>query len=274
MSTTVKYKGSTITTLDNETKTLTTSGKWLEDNIEITDISSGSSELGVLSVENNYLILDDIAKTGYVNILSNNDIGKTLEAGYYQIPDGYVANISYFVPTTPQLIANWDLTNSLVDTINGETITISGATRTSSGLTFDSATDYATIPIKYRPYRTYELDISSMSKGSLNTHGRLLMMTTTEGLIYRNGTNWNVYLNGGWGTNGSTDSAIMSGHTLTMTVEADAPKFYIDGTLFFSTTRVQSFTANTNIMIGSSAGQSYFEMTITGIRVYEGVKYS
>lgn len=44
MSTTVKYKGNTIATLDNETKTLTTAGTWLEDDIEIVDVSSGSSQ--------------------------------------------------------------------------------------------------------------------------------------------------------------------------------------------------------------------------------------
>lgn len=37
MSTTVNYKGNTIATLDNETKTLTTAGTWLEDDIEIVD---------------------------------------------------------------------------------------------------------------------------------------------------------------------------------------------------------------------------------------------
>lgn len=45
MSTTVSYKGNTIATLDNETKTLTTSGTWLEDDIEITDESSGGEVL-------------------------------------------------------------------------------------------------------------------------------------------------------------------------------------------------------------------------------------
>lgn len=44
MSTTVNYKGNTIATLDNETKTLTTAGTWLEDNIEIVDVSSGGSQ--------------------------------------------------------------------------------------------------------------------------------------------------------------------------------------------------------------------------------------
>lgn len=41
MSATVTYDGQQIATVDNETKTLTTAGTWLEDDIEITDASSG-----------------------------------------------------------------------------------------------------------------------------------------------------------------------------------------------------------------------------------------
>lgn len=43
MSTTVTYKGATIATVDNNTKTLTTSGKYLEDNITLTDVSGGGT---------------------------------------------------------------------------------------------------------------------------------------------------------------------------------------------------------------------------------------
>lgn len=41
MSTTVTYKGNTIATVDNNTKTLTTQGKYLEGNIILTDVSGG-----------------------------------------------------------------------------------------------------------------------------------------------------------------------------------------------------------------------------------------
>lgn len=43
MSSTITYKGSTLTTVNNQTRTLLTSGKWLEDNITITDVTSGGS---------------------------------------------------------------------------------------------------------------------------------------------------------------------------------------------------------------------------------------
>lgn len=52
MSTTVNYKGQTLTTVNNETKTLTTSGKWLEGNIELTDVSQ-SSTLGTKTITSN-----------------------------------------------------------------------------------------------------------------------------------------------------------------------------------------------------------------------------
>lgn len=41
MSTTVKYKGATLATVSNQTKTLLTSGTWLEDDIELTDVTAG-----------------------------------------------------------------------------------------------------------------------------------------------------------------------------------------------------------------------------------------
>jgi hypothetical protein len=45
MSTTVTYKGSTIATVDNNTKTLTTQGKYLEDDITLTDVSASQPNL-------------------------------------------------------------------------------------------------------------------------------------------------------------------------------------------------------------------------------------
>lgn len=50
MSTTVSYKGNTIATLNNETKTLTTGGTWVEADIQITDTSSDGSGTGAISV--------------------------------------------------------------------------------------------------------------------------------------------------------------------------------------------------------------------------------
>lgn len=59
MTATISYKGNTLATADNNTKTLLTSGKYLEDNITITDVTSGGGsswtkvgETWELTVEN------------------------------------------------------------------------------------------------------------------------------------------------------------------------------------------------------------------------------
>lgn len=43
MSSTVTYKGSTLTVVNNTTRTLLTSGKWMEADLVITDVTSGGS---------------------------------------------------------------------------------------------------------------------------------------------------------------------------------------------------------------------------------------
>ena len=56
MSTTVNYKGNTIATLSNETKTLTTAGTWVEDNIVLTD--KGSTE-NTYQDQEGYVVLEN-----------------------------------------------------------------------------------------------------------------------------------------------------------------------------------------------------------------------
>ena len=47
MSTTVTYKGETLTTVNNQTRTLETAGKYLEDNLTLTDVSSSAVSFSV-----------------------------------------------------------------------------------------------------------------------------------------------------------------------------------------------------------------------------------
>lgn len=63
MSTTVKYNGSTIATLTNQTKILNTHDKWLTQDIEIKDETLG---IGAISQDaNGYIIFDNDANTIY-----------------------------------------------------------------------------------------------------------------------------------------------------------------------------------------------------------------
>lgn len=56
MSTTVTYEGSTIATVNNNTKTLQTAGKYLTDDITLVDVS-GAGAVSVHQDENGYLVL-------------------------------------------------------------------------------------------------------------------------------------------------------------------------------------------------------------------------
>lgn len=62
MSTTVTYKGSAITTVDDETKVLLTGGKYLEDDITLTDVASGG---GLAYEEGTYTATEDGNPTIY-----------------------------------------------------------------------------------------------------------------------------------------------------------------------------------------------------------------
>lgn len=53
MSTTVSYKGQTLATVSNQTKTLLTEGKYLEDDLTLVDVSGGGSTLITKSISAN-----------------------------------------------------------------------------------------------------------------------------------------------------------------------------------------------------------------------------
>lgn len=76
MSTTVSYKGNTITTVNNNTKTLLTAGKLMEADVILTDSSgSGADVVIIQDVPNEYgttaQILGETAPTGSINITTN-----------------------------------------------------------------------------------------------------------------------------------------------------------------------------------------------------------
>ena len=63
MASTVIYKGETLTTVNNQTRVLLTSGKYMEDDVTIIDVSSGACE-DIIQDANGYLILDENCPAG------------------------------------------------------------------------------------------------------------------------------------------------------------------------------------------------------------------
>lgn len=59
MSTTVTYKGQTLTTVDNQTRTLLTAGKYCEDDFTLTDVSGSSEDTLLLALRNQVTSVSD-----------------------------------------------------------------------------------------------------------------------------------------------------------------------------------------------------------------------
>lgn len=149
MSTTVSYKGATIATVSNDTKTLLTEGKYLEDDLTLTDVSGGSSTLITKNISANgtYNASSDSADgysqvtvavpasavdTGTKNITAN---GTHDVVGYananVNVPNSYSAGDEGKVVSSGALVAQTSDTvteNDTYDTtlINSLTVNVSG----------------------------------------------------------------------------------------------------------------------------------------------------
>ena len=119
MSTTVTYKGETLTTVNNATKTLETKGTWLEDDLTLVDVSGGGSTL----------ITKSISANGTYNASSDS------ADGYSQVtvavPNSYSAGDEGKVVSNGALVAQTSdtvTTNDTYDTtlINSLTVNVSG----------------------------------------------------------------------------------------------------------------------------------------------------
>lgn len=126
MSSTVEYKGSTLTTVDNTTRVLETAGTWLEDDITITDVSSTPTGTKTVNIITNGTITEDVTNyanvsittavpttdTGTVNITSN---GVHSVVGYADA-DVNVPN-SYTASDEGKVVSNGALVSQASDTI-------------------------------------------------------------------------------------------------------------------------------------------------------------
>lgn len=182
------------------------------------------------------------------------------------------------------LLYNWDFTKSLVDTVSGNTVTLcdSGITQDANGLSISAANGYATISNAFGNglNRTIEIDIASVDRQS-TAHGRFVAVRPTtsggfdSGFIYRNSGKWAVYC-GGWFDSTVTDPTALNGKTITIKIfgagtSADQATFavYLNGELLAESTAF--VYTNTDLCIGSPAGSSLYNCTVTGMRVYDGV---
>ena len=147
MSTTVSYKGNTIATVNNETKSLATSGTWLEDDITITDSSSSPSLQSKTNIDpttSSQTITADYGYDGLSSVQIN-----AMPSGSATTPATTItANPSITVSSGGLITATASATQSVTPTVSAGyvssgtagTITVSGSN--TSQMTVKAATTY------------------------------------------------------------------------------------------------------------------------------------
>lgn len=230
----------------------------------------------------------------------------TLTVGTSTITVSYEGKTTTFTVTVTEyvdprvLVKNWDLTSSLTDTVDGTVATlgaksgVANPTQDSSGLHFNAATQY----IFFGTYdtlagKTVELDVASFSfAGNSAYHIRFFCLSsniytnsTVYGpLLYRSGQGWSGYFNypssrqwmPNWidGTSSDVVNAI-NGKTVKMVFGSDGSTLdlYLDD-VHIGTRTGMIVNSGTYFLVGGntedqSKGDQCYNMTLTGVRIYE-----
>lgn len=88
MSTTVTYKGSTLTTVNNQTRVLNTAGKWLEGDITLVDVTSGGiTPTGALNISTNGTYDVTNYASAVVNVSGGGTPSATRHTLYFEYED-------------------------------------------------------------------------------------------------------------------------------------------------------------------------------------------
>lgn len=169
----------------------------------------------------------------------------------------------------------WDFTKSRVDEIRG--IEATGGNLQSDGLHLTDANSYIDLKCgDYNEKYVYEIDVHYMSKNySEDQHGRFITLGEDQGLIFRKNTSkWEVYLYYAWRNSETTSELVNDANAFnnkTIKILCDSKNkicFYANDVLFYKIPYMIP-VPTTKIQIGSSRGQSYYNATISGVRIYK-----
>lgn len=160
MSTTVTYKGNTLTTVNNQTRVLNTSGKWLEGDITLVDVTQGGiTPTGTkqINITQNGTTTEDVTNYASAQITVNVSGGGTPSATAHTIHfefDGNYSpvNITFYADSTFILDAIRATTPSTYDS---KTVTLAQ---------LDGVTWYSYDP-SLIPLNTQLIDFNSITNG-------------------------------------------------------------------------------------------------------------
>ena len=175
--------------------------------------------------------------------------------------------------STSKYICNYDLTQSLYSKIiSSHQIICNDIYEEGVGIHISKSSGYCYTNESYLGVgKTIEIDISSMHKTYSSGHGRFIMRDSESGFIYRSSGQWEVY-NAGWKsfTKTSSDPNIFDNTTIKIVINAlDDMQVYANDVLVYSGYSIaQSNGYNSKLYLGSSGGQSAYDFTVSGLRIY------
>lgn len=191
-------------------------------------------------------------------------ISKTItENGTYHAEDddadGY-SNVNVDVA-----IANWDFTQSLIDSVNGLEATLtSGASRDSNGVTISGASGRIVLPKGVQGFmRTFEIEVGDITSAT----GSVFLITSGgDGIGYKDGS-WRLY-SGSWDTaTNVTDLDAFANGVIKIYIDENGYwHIYKDDVLLWDSNKTL-VPANQTATIGYSSN-SLRTMVIKSVKVY------
>lgn len=182
--------------------------------------------------------------------------------------DGF-SSVLVQVPSGAQLIANWDFTQSLVDSVKGLEVTLGNATRDSEGVHLTAINSYISLPpYLYGGYRTFEFEVGDSQAVLSGNHLRLFSFDADKGLIYRNQTNpkWSFY-SGSWaGSSDISDINFFKNSVVKIETGDLYWKIYKNGELVYSP-NIRMDNTGVSYKIGQT-NYSFFPCVIKNLKVY------
>lgn len=249
------------------------------------------------------LVVTALYEDGTTQVVTNYTLSGTLAVGTSTITVSYGGKTDTFdVTVISNMLFNWDLTQSLVDSVSGREIELRGTngakpTQSSAGLVFNAATQNANFGSLSLVGKTLEIDVASFQfAGNTANHIRFVMHPPSAAaggygsLLYRSNSGWQAYgkssgsTGNTWsgsysGLSGNTDAVrnIFSGKTVKIIFgsESECIEIYLDDELKGSVTNID-ISAYSGLVIGGGYqgwsegnGDQCYNMTITGVRVYD-----
>lgn len=280
----INYNGDEIVNLSGDgSLKLLTKNKYMEDDIEVditrdmTIISKSVTENGVYDAEDDDADGYDTVTVNLPNTYTASDEGKVVSSGALvgQTSKTVTGNGSYNTTLYNEVVVNvqggsapiadWDFTQSLIDSVNGLEATLtSGASRDSNGVTISGSGGRIVLPKGVQGFmRTFEIEVGDITSAT----GSVFFITSGgDGIGYKDGS-WRLY-SGSWdtATNVTDLDAFANGVIKVYIDENGYWHIYKDDVLLWDSNKTL-VPANQTATIGYSSN-SLRTMVIKSVKVY------